>query len=441
MKKLIAISVVLVLLATAVFAQPSVGGSLGARVTIIEGDSGENVDGNAKPLVGGFTFKNRHVNVTYANGDGTAGGLVRLYAAPANGWWVDGPAPIPFAFGWWKPIPQLRIQIGHNADGDGGAQQLSGWGYNAEAQDNVAVDQDGNIWTGWPPNVGGAPAARMARIGGAWWGGFGELGAYVSIFPMDGLTINLSLPFGNGRDEGITKNVGTIYSKIGANVVYNIPDIGTVRISWQGTGGLADTEEYPQEASPGSIYASFYLTAVDGLGVDIGFAFGIPYQTHKYDGAGEVDVSPGAKIGLGVRYVAGDFGIRARIGVDNLGAKNVAVSGNNFGASVASSVVGEDTPIMLGFGILPYYTVAGVRIVLNAGLGIVLPNKDMADAKIDPFIDWFVNPYIIKSVSAFTFYAGFALGADNQLTVDGKSPTDSDVKIRWSIPVGFNAYF
>jgi len=388
MRKLIVISVVLALLSVAAFAQPSVGGSLGAKVTLIQGTSADS-----EALTGGIEFKNQRVEVNYSNSDGTAGGRLRVSASASPGWWGG----TSFAFGWWKPIPQLRLQIGHNADGDFGAAQITGWGFNAEAQDFVAIDQDsgdsgGNGWK----------AARRAGF----YGGYSDVGVTLSVFPIDGLTINLVVPFGNGHSEsGNGKPVGETYSRFHLNVVFALPDVGALRVSFQGLGGL--DEDMEKSAPAGNFFASFYLTAIEGLGIDLGAGLGVPYKD-----ASDTNINPyGVQLGLGLRYVAGDFGIKARFGTQlqrttNSGAK-------------------QDTTIGLVF--LPYYNFSnGLTGYLNAGFGISIPEGDA-----DQTVDWLINPYIRKAVSAFNFYAGFKLWSDGGV----------DPETKWAIPIGFNAYF
>jgi len=390
MKKLIAISALFVLLATVAFAQPSVGGNFAAKVTIISGSSEED-----SPLNGGASIEDANVSVNFANGDGTAGGKVRLNGVgDAAGWWGG----TPFAFAWWKPIPQLRIQLGHNPDGDFGAAQITGWGFNAEAQKSVAIDSDSGDFTGT-----GWKNARRAGF----YGGYSGLGAAISIYPMEGLTVNLVLPFG-GDHSAATKGVGEIYGKFHLNVVYNLTDIGTVRISFRGDGGMGYNEDYNElkDSGIGHIYGSFFLTAIDDLAVDIGIDFGIPYT--KID---DTDISPGLGIGLGVRYTSGDFGVKFRAG-----------------ATLAASEGDAKKDTVIGVVILPYYTLPAFRFYLNAGFGVSIPDEG------DSAVDWFVNPYITKSVSSLTFYAGFKLGAD-------PAPADSDAIVKWAIPIGFNCYF
>jgi hypothetical protein len=78
--------------------------------------------------------------------------------------------------------------------------------------------------------------------------------------------------------------------------------------------------------------------------------------------------------------------------------------------------------------ILPYYTLPVLRIYLNAGLGVSIPDEG------DSLTDFYLNPYITKSMSNLTFYFGFKLGAR-------AAPKDVDPVVRWAVPLGFNCYF
>ena len=416
MKKLIAISALLTLLAVAAFAQPSLGGHFGVQVNTFKSQTGEDANGDPEPVVAGINIKGSRVNVDFNNSDGTAGGRVRLSGRASEiGWW----GALPFAFAWWKPIPQLRIQIGHNPDGDWGAAQISGWGMNAEAQDSVAIDQDSS-----DPGSSAARKARTGNLGGnaqpsVFYGGYSELGALLSIYPAEGLTFNIALPFGNGRAEG-DKGIGNIYTKFHLNIVYSIPDIGTVRVTFQGLGGFNNDDEDTKvslnttDASPGTIYASFFLTAIDDLALDLGVSYGLPWEDDA-----KKTTTPGLGVGLGVRFTSGDFGIRVRA------AAGLA------GSTKADGAEAVNEPTIIGFGILPSFAVAGMTIYLNAGVGISIPDGD------DPFIgiDWFVNPYLRKSVSNLSFYAGVKIGTP------GAPDKDNDAVIGWAVPIGFNCYF
>jgi len=400
MKKLIAIAVLFAIVAGAAFAELTVGGAFGAQVLVIGSDSSDAKDGK---LDAGAFNKAAHVNADFKNDNGTAGGRVRLLSVSDRAWWG---AQNAFAFAWWRPIQQFRLQIGNNPDGDLGATQITGWGYNGEAQDYVAIDQDnGDDW--------GRQAARKARNQG-FYPGFSSLGAIVSIYPLDGLTLNIVLPFngngtGDGRGNGLSR-AGTLYSRFHFNGVYAIEDIGTVRLSFVGKGGI-DPDIYE---SAGDIYVNFHTTAVEGLGLEVGVKFGLPYEN---DATGNTTVTPDVAVGLGVLFTSGDFGIKFRAGAQ-------------LGGSTKTSSATTNNPTQIGVGILPYFTVAeGLRVYFNAGLGMSIPEEG------DASVEFFINPYLRKSISNLMFYAGVKLGLNDVAPAGGDDP------IQWGIPIGFHCYF
>ena len=326
MKKLIAISVVFALLAVTAFADTSVGGNLKIGLSLVSGD-----DSGGDAQSGPLTLYDAHVNVNF--GDSAAGGMVRVWSK-TNDWQASF-----FTFGWWKPFDQLRIQLGQNADGDFGHAQISGWGFNGEAQGGTSLDQHRKL------GAGGFPV--VARTTKAWYGGFDGMGAAISIFPVDGLTINWVIPFGEGE-------LGDTFGRSHFGVVYGIPDIGTVRLA----AVLTDPDA---SDLPVNFYGSFFLMAIDDLSVDIGVGY-----------AEEI-----LGIGLGLRYTAGDFSVKLRFGVDL-----------------------EDPDVSLGVHILPSYNIGGGAVAfLNAGFGM------QGEA-----LSWFVNPYVrVPMGGGMSFYGGFQL--------------------------------
>ena len=411
MKKLIAIAVVFALFTGAAFADVMVGGQVATKAVLIGGDNVEDSD-----IYAGMSNVAARANAAFTNDTGTAGGLVRLYGMTAKGWWQDwNGGGAPFAFSWWKPIDQLRIQLGLNPDGDWGAAQITGWGFNAEAQDFVAIDQDSG-------DMGGSPIWRSRNQG--FYGGFSVLGATVSIYPADGLTFNIGIPFGNGDRKNGDFLARDVYLKSHINVVYAIPDIGTVRVSFQGAGGK--DEDNNQYRSVGNIYGSFYLTAIDGINVDLGVGFGLPFEKNA---AGD-KTNPGLGVGLGLRYVGDGFGIKFRAGA--------ALAGKTENAGVEAKSATE-----IGVVILPYFDLEIMRVYLNAGFGVSIfdeNDKHTGGYDKDPAVDFFVNPYISKSAGGLTFYAGFRL-ASPAPTWDGTAHEYNDRLVKWSVPIGFNSYF
>jgi hypothetical protein len=213
MKKIIAISVMFVLIAGAAFADTSFGGNM--RITANLASKAPNED---DPKAGDVHVYDSNMSANWS-GD-NAGGMMRFHAFGSK----DGNpvskidwTPQFFGFVWWKPIDQFRLQIGQNADGDWGHSQISGWGYNAEAQNGAAVDQHRGIG-------GNAVVARTA----AWWGGVGngdDKHLALSFYPAQGFEIDVGIPMTTKNDLAVT------YSNSKINVKADIPDIGTVRVA------------------------------------------------------------------------------------------------------------------------------------------------------------------------------------------------------------------
>jgi hypothetical protein len=411
MKKMIAISVVFILLSTVAFAQAAVGGNLKMSTTMIGGQSANPLDDNF-PQAGSVKIWDSHVNVNF--GDGDAGGMVRLWSIPGGGSPIDW-TPSAFTFWWWKPIPQLRIQLGQNADGDWGHAQITGWSFNAEAQGGIVVDQHRGL--------NGDGAVVVARTA-AWAPGFNSLGLTLSAYPVQGLTVNLAIPFDSA------KTWAEIYSRMYADVVYQIPDIGTARLAAQiAPGGKKkyepsdDVENGLAPAEAGwrgagearesmKMHAAFFLSAIEGLGAELGLAYQFPITTTALadGGEGAAGLPAGARkiypveVGLGARYAINpDFNIKLRAGTtfgggaylldpvtnqkaykeqaDDLKNPNMSqyfLTSNETFTLVDGEIVSiprgwqsyQKDNMKWGVNILPSYKIGPMVVFLNAGIGM-----------------------------------------------------------------------
>jgi hypothetical protein len=83
--------------------------------------------------------------------------------------------------------------------------------------------------------------------------------------------------------------------------------------------------------------------------------------------------------------------------------------------------------IVIGVKILPYYALDIFTVYLNVGFGMAMPEKGDASS------DWYINPYIKKSVSNLHFFADLKVGAPD------KGLGDSHV--HYAIPFGFDCSF
>jgi hypothetical protein len=443
MKKLIAIAVIFALIAGTAFAETSLGGQVFVGGALLQGDNIEKSDITTGAIEN--DMYNTALKISFSEGD--AGGRIRILGQNA------GKADIfDEWFGWWKPIPQLRLQIGSNQDGDFGTAQISGWGFTGENKNNSG--NQGAIAEYSGPVFGLA----HARVTGWYAGTGGTANLQFSIFPAEGLAVNVWFPWADSQVAGFT------LARFHAQVVYKLPDIGTASLSYQSdTGYIRGTEEgwwgTSDITTTPKIYASFYLTAIENMGVDLGLAYKFPLS----NAGKERDYIQGGvkykedtftrnypvEIGLGFKFGSGDFNFKLRSGIE-------------FGESeiVDDKDVREFSAITrVSANILPSYKIGNITVFFYAGLGIqsvkdwektgatvasfgVNNGNVFRDNESNSVVSWFVNPYVFIPAGGLRFKVGFQLYSDGRKAdldkvKDGK--LDGPV-VNWAIPFGFYAY-
>jgi len=445
------------LIVGAAFAETTFGGAVFVGGALLQGTSEEGSQPQTKAI--GYDNYNSLIKITF--GDNTAGGWMGLHNN--NGTYYHG-------FAWWRPIPQLKLQIGRNQDGDFGASQISGWGFTSEAKNLVAMNEySGDIFS----------MAHARETG--WYGGVGSWAINASVFPAEGLSINLSIPFGSSQTAGLS------FLKFEANIQYRIIDIGTLYVSFKSDTGYLEAdpvadgirvndkkldknsqyydEKYSPEASwwvteqtgTPKAFLSFYLTAIENIAVDLGLAYQFPLS-YSYDVAAtqyveqytyEYTQNYPFEIGLGFRFTSGDFTFKLRSGI-SLGAGVKATDKKTL------EVVEDLEQTKISINILPSLKIKTVTAYLYAGLGMQFPDDwentkrtpDMTfggytnkvgggfRANEGPAISWFVNPYVLIPVGSIRFLAGIQVYSDGV-----KYPNGDPALIKWSIPFGFYTYF
>ena len=292
MKKLIAIAVVFALAAGFVFAETTITGGLTVNGELVNGDNRVVKDSDGDPHytplgTGAIGVAGWQTQIGVTVGDANSGG--KLVHNSTN-------VGIEHAFGWWRPIPQLRFQMGKNSDGDFGAAQITGWGFTAEAKNGLGALGDNSYAT-----VGFYPGHSGQNFN-------------FSIFPIDGLTINLVFPW---TGENFVSSI----VKTHINVVYALEGIGTARLSYISDTGYvapANYEWFPAAgisspaASP-KIFGSFFLTALEGMAVDFGLAYKFPFVIK--DDLYTITTNHPLEVGIGYRLTLGDFGLKVRTGL------------------------------------------------------------------------------------------------------------------------------
>jgi len=408
MKKLIVLSVVFALVAGVAFAA-DVSGEVVTKVDILKGDSSEDSKVNAGGWPGGI----RRLSLVASGEDesGVFGGWFRFQKYG----WGDGDAVGDnrwAGYAWWKPIEQVRIQLGNNPDGFYGRDGVTGWGFYQVGGDTDVIHES---WA----------------FGSSFYGGWNQNGLMLSVTPIENLFFFLGIPFPAG---GEAKDV---FGSMHIQVAYDISNIGQIALSFVSdpknelavTGAGTATPTFDPSAS--KLYAFFDLKAVDNLGVNLGIGYTLPVK-YSDSLAGiysySITYNSPVAIGLGLSYNADAFGIKARFQGQFGGSIKSSIE--FAGVSVPTDDVKLDT--VIDVDILPSYAINDkATILLSAGLQITAPDEG------DAVVGWHIEPYVsIKSNWwAPNFYFGIRLDSA------GKAAGADKAIVNWSIPMGIAVAF
>jgi len=382
MKKLIVLSVVFALVASAAFAV-DLGGTVFGKVTLLQGDSSPGSD-----ITTGGEMGRIRIDGAGEVADGAFGGYIRYQGSDVG---VDS------AWAWWKPIDQFKLIIGSNSDGQWGKEGVTGWGFNQMPNDSGIAINPG-IWCGayWGSSIyGGAYTFLHNRYmffeGDQYWG------AMLEITPIDILSINIGIPF-ESAPRG--SEVGDMYTSLIAQVNLNL-DFGTIAITYDGANraGMKGFDGNGYGADAGALFAYFGGSFGD-LSLDVGFSYHITGESNKALPIG---------FGVGLKYAGESFGIKFR---------------------ATAAVAGDDKITWINASLLPYFTISdSLAVFLNAGLGIALDNNDTA-------LGFYVNPYLrVGAEWGPSFYFGFQLYTE---LADVKA---TNTPINWAVPISLMVSF
>jgi len=408
LKKLIVIIAVLALVAGTAFAQPNMGGQLMIGTTLLSGDSAEDSD----ILMGGQQFHEAKMSATF--GDSKGGGKL-VFTVGNDGAYSGGLGDAwkrAWGFLYWRPVAQFRMQVGVNADGDYGAAQISGWGFTGEAKNSVGAISDymnwggGNTW--WPLWIF---QSALTRKGNAFYPGTGDLAnVNFSIFPIEGMVAHIILPIGDGLADSGNGNAQEVQNQLADfhfNLKYTFEEAGLLNVAFVGKGGLGKDKE--KEASVGNLYASFYLNAIQGMGIELGLVYGLPWE--KEAGTAQ----------------DGFLGVGAGFRFDDGGPFTFKLRAN---ARLGGMTDDKDMGTLIYANILPCYKINNnVWAFLYAGLSLETGENDFQRT------GWFVNPYLwVRAAEGLRFWTGLQVYQTG--IMDGADPD-----IIWRVPFGFNFYF
>ena len=385
MKRLIAVSVVLALLASAAFAEVTVTGQVIGHVDVVGGgDDYKDSDDKSLIMAGGNLDRVR-IGLEAESDDGKFGAWARFnsggYELKLSGDFFEnledpdvdfsdlvGRSLDIYGFAWWKPIDQFQLYIGQNPDCFFAKEGITGWAFYGDAADAAVASHLGFKFV--------SP--------GAFYGGFDAFGAAMSISPLDLLSLNIAIPYPLGWEEA-----EKVYENINVQADLNL---GAMNIALTYAGSQ-------------NLYAYFGMGGDSALSLDVGFRFNF-----------DMDEEPMA-FGAGVGYDISDaFGIQFR--------------------GMASFGGGDDDFTEIDVDLLPYFAVTGdLKAYVGLGLSTTLYDGDAHKDKEVP-LSFYINPYVV--VGDF-FFAGFKLESNFNGTWDKDNKAESTVS--WKIPVGINFAF
>ena len=415
MKKIIAISVMFALIAGAVFADTSIGGSVETRFSLAR-QMGEDGD---DPTMGG-SIGAAQIELSGSNAEGTLGGLFRLRNTDIVRTtlpWDDSTWSGPWfhrAFVWWKPVEQVKIFLGIDNDGLFDTCDFTGWAFHAGDNDYLF----NHHWDFW----------RQVFPGN--WDGFGLA---FSFYPIPGLDINLALPTGGvnwpqasdsqvGASRPISNPdsdhpIGMLPGRLRFVANYSL-DFGKISLVYIG-GAAAAEKDVPDHIgvitkdNNGLFGLNALITAIEGIQIKVG---GSVVLNGKESGQ---DVDMLINAGLGVAWAGDGFGVKFRAALVTLGDSGMFITGN----IMPYFAVGEKGQVLVDIG------------VTNDGFG---PKKD--DAKLG----WYVTPAYRLGIEGGAFKIGLQL-FNNISAGDGGSKGNisisGDEYVKWNIPMSLSFNF
>jgi hypothetical protein len=382
MKKLIVLSVVFALVASAAFAV-DLGGVVIGGVNLFAGESG---DGANEDIVGGAQMKRIRIEGGGEAGEGKFGGYFRLNHEDKDNGDYGGLA----GNAWWKPIDQLKIIVGSNGgDGFYGKEGVTGWMFYQTVSDAATIVNPGNCWGG--SYSGGGDDNIIFR--NVFFGGDGGGDALrLEITPIDILGINVVLPYYNGtKDYGApdnNKKAEDIFKSALLQLDLKL-DFGNIALTYKGVEDAGDVFVY-------------YGGSFGDLSLDVGFHY---------------DMADGAPMGVGagVKYASDAFGLKFR---------------------VAATLGGDDKFTKVLADVMPFFSLGdNLTAFVSAGFAMVM-NED------DTFTGWHFNPYIqIGEEWGSKFLIGVKVSNDAAAWRPAGAPWVDEKVIKWSVPISIMVNF
>jgi hypothetical protein len=365
MKKLIALSTVLVILAGAGFAEVAVTGQVDVVVMplqVVVPDKGDALIGAGVGRNGSGDAPRARIGVTATNDTKQVGINFKLQFNPnaAAKLGIDD-----FAEVWWQPISQLKIEAGKFV--------------NDTLRGKIGDDNWQRYTVGMKD-----PDHIFSRFKSNW---SGTVGFMLGITPIEPLYIGVSVPGldqftagfpdttgfyykydGKSTDgptynkEKVTKvgNVAHTYEKIQVGLGYTIANIGLVRAQYVGASHInpEDQDLWKDPLKVRRIEAAFAFTGMEGLVVDVGGKIPLAFNTYEETETDAWDHDEDDKTAKQTLYFRTTDGytyqapFQASLGVGFTGIENLDIK-----ARVDAQLLGSRKKDNTEFNIGPYINV------------------------------------------------------------------------------------
>jgi len=462
MKKITAFLAIFLFAAGTAFAQFAIQGMFEGRAALLSNSADMApgrafISGTGTPtalnyniLDGGLRrafAQQARIGVMAQNLDATFGANVAAWVFPGTdlgqwghqaGAWGGGTSHF-HGWVWWSPTPGTRITIGENPWAFFGANQIVGWGFNANGSEDTLVgfgSAGGNHYgTGFMRGRGrdlattGYGNAQAAGLGGGdrlhrntgFYPGFIHPGISVDFRPtaMPELNVILAVPLGDvshtpeqvnwRQDEAWLASILRTH----LSVRYAIPETGTVAFSVIGAPGFWGNRDRPGPDAPlnspgwnthidhGALMQGFTSGAITGLNhtnspkfflsfftphlvpnmqFNVGVSYALPFSISEGHTTRIGSAADGFDIPGGATY---HFPVEFGLGVQY--ASGPFVMRARFAQTAFGSTRTADgrtlrNPPMTGFGISPSYNLGFMSLHMNAGVQILWEHFNSRDA-------------------------------------------------------------
>ena len=390
MKKSILIIAVFALVAAAAFAQITLNKSIVVGTSLATG---------TYTASGGFstvdTKSERMEYSLYVEGksqDGTFG-----FGAEFDRLWNPG---VINGWAWWQPIPEITIALGditwYEIPLGTESGQITGWSLN-----NTNIfhmdEPDDQFWV-----YNGYPGSVLRNMHGFYQGAAGstvdfqpQFSGAVSIFPLTWFGVYTPNKLGfhfyfptlaGNTGDGMTDTLKSVYiDRMEAQVSFDIADVGQAAISFRNSlreKGLNDSDATYYYDKSKAFYAQWRMSLPKKMGFEASVNYNMAPPDGKYRAKWPINA--------GIGWIKGDIWSDPLTLTSRMGLQFPMEDFQNF---------------ILGWDFVANIRIAGVRLYLPVGVGLIFPSNGPTGPNIiagkgqDTVVYWAFSPYVVKTIA------------------------------------------